>query len=54
MVGKITLNLKVFLNTRTKGKIFIYIKFFLMVKKHLGVLFFKFKKDNISVSGYNN
>ena len=54
MVGGIALNLKIFLDIRAGGEIFIYIKFFLMVKKHLGVLFFRFKEGGISVSRYNN
>ena len=53
-VGGIALNLKVFLNIRVKGEVFIYIKFFLMVKKHLRVLFFKFKEGGISIFRYNN
>ena len=54
MVGGIILDLKVFLDIRVKGEVFIYIKFFLMVKKHLRVLFFRFKEGGISVSGHNN
>ena len=54
MVGGIILDLKIFLNIKIGGEVFIYIKFFLIVKKHLRVLFFRFKKGGISVFGHNN
>ena len=54
MAREITLNLKTLLDIGVKGETFIYIKLFLMVKKRLKVLFFRFKKGNINISGYNN
>ena len=54
MVGGIVLNLRIFLNIKIGGEIFIYIKFFLMVKKYFGVLFFRLKKGGINISRYNN
>ena len=52
--GGIALNLRILLDIGVGGEAFIYIKLFLMVKKHLGVLFFRPKKGGINVSGYNN
>ena len=54
MVGGIALNLRTLLNIKIKGEIFIYTKLFLIVKKYLGVLFFRFKEGGISISEYNN
>ena len=54
MVGGIILNLKIFLNIKARGEIFIYIKFFLMVKKYFKILFFRPKKGGINISKYNN
>ena len=54
IVGGIILNLKISLNIKIKGEAFIYIKFFLIIKKHLGVSSFKFKKDGINISKHNN
>ena len=54
MIGGIILNLKTLLNIKIGGEIFIYIKLFLIIKKHLKILFFKFKKGGINISKYNN
>ena len=54
MVGRIVLDLKVLLDIKIRGGVFIYIKFFLIIKKHFRILFFRFKKGGISIFGYNN
>ena len=54
MVRRIVLNLKALLNIKVKGENFIYIKFFLIIKKYFRVLFFRFKEGGINIFRYNN
>ena len=54
IIGGIILDLKTLLDIKAKGEVFIYIKLFLMVKKYLGVLFFRPIKGGISIFKYNN
>ena len=54
MVRRIALDLRTFLNIRAKGEAFIHTKLFPIVKKYLGVSFFRPKKGGINISRYNN